>query len=117
MMSPARARAPQMRDDDVDTFGLGFGDSARALERESKADRLDEHYKAQVRPGQLIYLIQRGLQYEELRTSLEKVLQRRRFCRVVVLLVRRRLTKDIGWYRAARSRAVGISSPRTSRGG
>ena len=55
------------------THSPGFRDSAYVFERDSKADRLNELFKTQVQPGHLIYLIQRGLQYEELRSLVERV--------------------------------------------
>lgn len=50
----------------------GFRDSAYSFQRDSKADRLDEPYRSHVKPGTLVYLIQRGLQYEELAAQVDR---------------------------------------------
>lgn len=51
----------------------GFRDSAYSFQRDSKADRLDVTYRSHIKPGLLIYLIQRGLQYEELAVQVDRV--------------------------------------------
>ena len=51
----------------------GFRDSASSFQHDSKAERLDVTYRSHVKSGLLIYLIQRGLQYEELAAQVDRV--------------------------------------------
>ncbi|KAI5855919.1 hypothetical protein BZA05DRAFT_221087 [Tricharina praecox] len=50
----------------------GFRDSAFAFQRDSKVERLDPTYRTHVKVGLLIYLIQRGLQYEEVAAQVDR---------------------------------------------
>lgn len=51
----------------------GYEDCARAFQEPTKADRLNNQFEPFVHRGHLIYLIHRGLQYEELRLRLSEV--------------------------------------------
>lgn len=52
---------------------IGFRDSALAFERDSRVERLDEYFKSHIGPGKLVYLVQRGLLYEELAAQIDRV--------------------------------------------